>query len=254
MKRSTILAVISAIIVLVGIILIPASDLTIGRTLKKKPNPQDVERIVDFNTTWKLSELSISPEEFTLNKGDVVFLEMEEPTIWGEYPYDLYGEFPHYNGYQGIKEVYIYFNYTQEKPEKTTQFELIFYQSVRNPAIVIYDIYLYMNRSESLVIEDSPTETRIIGGIANYTGNYSVTITGPFPPPLIPSDEPTEWAMLINVFRSPGWATKIDRPYKLLFPVGIGACGIGLASMIISLTISFRKRKTMRHAKLRAKK
>lgn len=244
--------VISFILILVGMICISTSNLTVKVSLQANPERREVELIKNVTLSW--SPLSDRLLKFTadLEKGDIIYMDISEPAAWGEFSEgDMVDDFKPIAEHIGPFFVYVDFNYTSESGQvKTTQFEIVYYYDVKRSLVVkgpFRPVHIYMNRSETLTVEN-PENSTIISGTVKFSGQYTIWICGPWPDRRMPPEEYAEWLgrtvpVPIGLYRYKR-AEEIQQPYKFLFPIGISL--FVSAGIVLLLWRRTEKRKFLR--------
>lgn len=227
-----------------GVILISASTVKVKVSPPETPSRHDVEVIWNGTLLWDPFGSRLLNFTAFINKGDKIYLEITPPVEWGEFsdgdpnPGDPWEQI---SGHVGPFFVYVDFNYTDETGyTHTTQFEVVYYYRL-NPAKVVlapvYPIHVYMNRSETLLVEN-PENATIISGTALFSGKYTIWIAGPFPIRYsIPPEELQQFKnQMVNVWVTLSKWKKVDeiQPYIALLPVGCALLVAGVSTFILS--------------------
>jgi len=250
------LVLVTVLLAVIGLIIVLTSGMPVNH---KEKSP--LTNLIEY--TWSPSDY-IWDIELNFTKGDFVWLEITKPTIWGEPPYDTAPLFPPSSeGYHGPKLLWIYFNYTEpeNQTELTTQFEDVYYRDVKTGRLVVGYRHLYWkgsiyhNNTYDGCFNPSPTLTvtqpkalMSLGGTVRYNGTYRITIMGPSPIPVIPTEEPFEWTVFVQFYRE---KTTITKPYSFMLPIGIGTLIIGTVCSIFTSAKLYKTRKVRKRLKKR---
>lgn len=224
MKKKKALLILSIFSAFLGVLFISSSNISTEQINK---NNQTIP-IFSENYTWTPEKI-VWTKQCYLTSGDNVSLKIVPPTLWGYGPYDT-GNYPDLRpSFVGPKLVYVDFilNNTLQ-----TWFELWYYQDVKTYRVIVVNRTIYGNRNDCLIINGKPP-LKTIGGMIKYSGNYTIRISGPFPPVTIPPGEiktALVWITLNKILENKEIG-KI-KPYNYLLIPGLVLIFFSLASGI----------------------
>lgn len=217
--------IISALLLVTGLICVSSSDIT--ATTQQTTDEPVLKQ--SYNWPDDTQNLEWYSDLFNLSQGDNVFVELYPPPVWGEPLYDPTFEYQ-LSGYSGPKFVYVDYVYNNTHE---TQFEVWYYQHIKTRRLAIGNRTICKN--DCLIIEN-PNKCDKMGGTVKLAGSYRLRVSGPFPPTIIPPEEPQKSYNTTVMVLKKITSEKTNKPYGFLLPIGITTIFLGLISLIASKT------------------